>query len=328
MPPSLPLYGGGNPVKRIALLNCTMLLAGGAYEECYMKEVLAIGIALVASFCVNYSTYMQKKAVDALPRVSLKLSWAVIRTFITNRLWLAAMGIDGIGTALFMLALVFLPVSIVEPIITAGIALLAYLAIKNLGEKPGRTDSCAIGVTVLGVIFLAISLAEGLPKDKTYHPLELWTVAGVVVIMAVTVPLAQYLLGRGNIAAGLGVSAGLLIGIAAVFSRLLMGNFGGHWYLWLPVCVLAYPLGFGIFQTALQRGRAVVVAPIYNGIVVCVPIVVGTIALNEHLPENPALTVMRVAAFALIAIGAIVLSRRTPLEGPASQEKGTPNPTV
>jgi len=289
-----------------------------------MKEVLAIGIALSASFCVNYSTYMQKKAVDALPRLRLRLSWRVIREFITNRPWLVAMSMDALGTALFMVALIFLPVSIVEPIITAGIALLAYLAIKNLGEKPGRADFFAICITALGVIFLAASLAEGLPKEKTYNPLELWVVAGAVVIMAVAVPLALTLSGRGNIAAGLGVAGGLFIGIAAVFSRLLMGNFGGHWYLWLPACVLTYPLGFFIFQAGLQRGNAVVVAPIYNGLVVCVPIIVGTIALNEHLPKSPVLTALRVAAFALIVFGAIVLSRRT-VDGTVGLENGDPS---
>jgi drug/metabolite transporter (DMT)-like permease len=276
-----------------------------------MKEVLAIVIALSASFCVNYSTYMQKKAVDALPRLRLRLSRTVIRTFITNRPWLVAMSMDALGTGLFMVALIFLPVSIVEPIVTAGIALLAYLAIKNLGEKPSPADFFAIGITALGVILLAVSLAEGLPKGKTYNPLELWAVTCAVVIMAVSVPLTLHLMGRGNIAAALGVSGGLFIGIAAVFSRLLMGNFGGQWYIWLPACVLTYPLGFFIFQAGLQRGRAVVVAPIYNGLVVCVPIIVGTIALNERFPESPVLFGLRVAAFALIAFGAVVLSRRT-----------------
>jgi drug/metabolite transporter (DMT)-like permease len=276
-----------------------------------MKEVLAIGIAFSASFCVNYSTYMQKRAVDALPRLNVRISWAVIRSFITNRPWLAAMCVDALGTALFLIALIYLPVSIVEPIITAGIALLAYLAIKNLGERPGRADFLAMGATALGVIFLAISLAEGLPETKTFHPVELWAVATATVAVAVAVPLALYLSGRGSLAAGLGASGGLFIGIAAVFSRLLMGNFSGQWYLWLPVCVLTYPLGFLVFQAGLQRGNAVVVAPIYNGLVVSVPIVVGTLALNERLPESLLLMGMRVAAFALIAVGAVVLSRRT-----------------
>jgi drug/metabolite transporter (DMT)-like permease len=276
-----------------------------------MKEALAIVIAFAASFCVNYSTYMQKRAVDTLPRIKLRLSWTVIKMFITNRLWLSAMLVDGIGTALFMIALIYLPVSIVEPIITSGIALLAYLAIKNLGEKPGRTDSFAIAFTILGVIFLAISLAEGLPEGKTFHPLELWVVTGAIALIAVVLPLALQRSGRGNLAAGLGISGGLIIGMAAVFSRLLMGDFGNEWYLWLPACVLTYPLGFVVFQAGLQRGRAVVVAPIYNALVVCVPIVMGTIALGEHLPESLALSAMRIVAFVLIVFGSIVLSRRT-----------------
>jgi drug/metabolite transporter (DMT)-like permease len=279
-----------------------------------MDEVLAVTIALAASFCVNYSSYLQKKAVDALPKLRLRISWTVIRTFFTNRPWLAAMAMDAVGTALFMVALIFAPVSIVEPIITAGIALLAYLAIKNLGEKPGWADFCAIGMTALGVIFLAVSLAEGVPKEKSYHPLELWVVVVAAVVLAIALPLSMYLFGRGNIAAGLGVSGGLIIGTAAVFSRLLMGNFGGQWYIWLAVCAVTYPLGFALFQAGLQRGRAVVVAPVYNALVVSVPIAVGTVALNESLPESELLTALRVAAFVLIVVGTIVLSRRTAAE--------------
>jgi uncharacterized membrane protein len=277
-----------------------------------MKAVLAICIALGASFCINYSTYMQKKAVDALPRVKLRLSWPVIRAFITNRAWLSAMAVDALGTALFLVALIFAPVSIVEPIITAGIALLAYLAIKNLGERPGRFDFIAIGMTVLGMIFLAVSLAEGLPTEKTYNTFELWVAAAAIAALAVAVPLLLYFL------KGLAASGGLLIGLAGVFSRLLMGDFGGEWYLWLPVCMLTYPLGFMLFQTSLQRGKAVVEAPIYNGLVMCVPIIVGTIALNESLPSSPFLFALRVAAFALIIVGAVILSRRAAAGGPSA----------
>ena len=89
-----------------------------------MTEAIAVIIAFAASFCENYSTYMQKKAMNALPRLSLRLSWTVLRAFFTNRSWLAAMVMEGVGVSLYMVALIFLPVSIVEPIITAGIALV------------------------------------------------------------------------------------------------------------------------------------------------------------------------------------------------------------
>jgi len=292
-----------------------------------MEEAFAIFIAFGASFCVNFSTYLQKKAVDKLPRLRVRISWPIIRSFVTNVPWISAMVMDGLGTALFMVALIWLPVSIVEPIITAGIALLAYLAIKNLGEQPGRADFLAIGMTALGVIFLAVSLAGGLLQTKTYNPFELWAAAAATVAVAIALPLAMQVSGKGSVAAGLGVAGGLFIGIAGVFSRLLMGNFGGQWYAWLIACLLTYPLGFVFFQAGLQRGKAVVVAPIYNGLVVCIPIIVGSIALNEQMPTNPLLMALRISAFLLIVVGAIVLSRTTAAtkSSPANQadEAGT-----
>jgi drug/metabolite transporter (DMT)-like permease len=286
-----------------------------------MKAVLAITIAFGASFCTNYSTYLQKVAVDALPRIDWRFLRKTAKTFFTNRPWLVAMAMDALGTALFLVALIFAPVSIVEPILSAGIALLAYLAIKNLGERPSRSDSIAIGITVLGVILLAVSLAEGLQQSNQYHAWLLAVVTIALGIAAAVIPLALQRMERGEIAAGLGISGGLIIGLAGVFSRLLMGNFGGRWYLWLPVCFVAYPLGFAVFQAGLQRGRAVVVAPLYNGLVVCVPIIIGPVALNESLPANAALAALRIAAFALIVFGAVFLSSRTTAAGLMPREK-------
>ncbi len=276
-----------------------------------MKAVLAIAIALAASFCTNYSTYMQKVAVDALPPINWRFSWTVAKTFFTNRPWLSAMALDALGTGLFMVALIFAPVSIVEPILTAGIALLAYLAIKRLGERLSRSDALAIGMTVVGVIFLAVSLAEGLPQTKQYDGFLLAVVTLAIAAAAIAIPLVLQQAPWGELAAGLGISGGLIIGLAGVYSRLLMGNFGGRWYLWLPMCVASYPAGFAVFQAGLQRGKAVVVAPLYNGLVVCVPIVMGSVALDESLPRSAALAALRVAAFALIVLGAVFLSSRT-----------------
>ncbi len=284
-----------------------------------MIEAVAVIIAFAASFCENYSTYMQKKAMNSLPSLSLRLSWTVLWTFFTNRPWLSAMVMECVGVSLYLVALIFLPVSIVEPIITAGIALVAFLAIRKLGETPSRVDFLAIGTIAIGVLFLAVSLAEGLPKHNTYQPLELWASAALVLFLAAAVPLGLYLFRRENIAAGLGFAGGLVFGLSAVFSRLLMGDFGNLWYVWLLACVFTYPVGFGLFQAGLQRGRAVVVAPIYNAMMLCVPIVVGTVALNERLPASAVLTVLRLAAFILIAGGAIVLSRSTAGEKPVKR---------
>ena len=289
-----------------------------------MKEAFAVVAALAGSFLTNYSTYLQKMAVDALPMMEIRTSWQVVRRFVTNIPWISAMAMDGLGTGLYLVALIFLPVSIVEPILTAGIAILAYLAITKLGETPRRADYVAIAMTVLGVVFLAVSLAEGVPTGKTYHAVELWFVTAAILGVAIAVPIGIKLLGRGETAAGLGFAGGLLIGVAGVYSRLLMGNFGGNWYIWLFACLLTYPTGFLVFQAGLQRGKAVVVAPIYNSLVMCVPVVVGMVALNETLPDSAFLAALRIAAFALIIVGTIVLSSGAAAETLAKDDDQDP----
>jgi uncharacterized membrane protein len=275
-----------------------------------MKTILAVAIAIVASILLNYSLYLQKKAVDSLPKVEFKLSWSVIKTFITNIPWLSAQGFNIAGFALYMLVLSFAPVSVVEPIIASGVVLLAYLAIKNLGEKPRHMDLVAIGITILGVVLLGVSLAEGIPDDRLHDPLELWLFAGGIIFLSAVIPMSLRRRGPSSEAAGLGISAGLFMGIAAVFSRLLMGNFHGQWYIWILACIATYTPGFVILQAALQRGMAVIVIPPYNGIMEFVPILVGTIALNERFPESTVLTVLRIISFALILVGTVILSKR------------------
>jgi drug/metabolite transporter (DMT)-like permease len=214
-----------------------------------------------------------------------------------------------VGIAFYMLALTRLPVSLVEPIITAGIALVAFLAITKLGEKPGSIDFVAMGVIVAGVAMLALSLVGGVDKHNTYMPGILWPAVAAVAFLAVAVPLGLFLFRKQNFAAGLGCAGGLVFGLSAVFSRLLMGNAGNLWYLWLLGCAVTYPMGFGLFQSGLQRGRAVVIAPIYNGMMLAVPILIGTMAMNEHMPANDTLAVLRIISFVLIVCGSVVLAR-------------------
>ena len=278
-----------------------------------MRESLAIAIAIVAALLLNWAIYLQKKAVLDLPEVKAKISWTLVKAFITNKPWMLAQIVNVSGFALYSVALALAPVSIVEPIIASGVVLLAYLAIKNLDEKPRRIDYFAMSASVLGVIFLGVSLAEGIPKDVLRHPLEIWFVAAGVLLLAVVLPIFMRGGSNNTQAAGLGVSVGLFFGMAAVFQRLLMLNIGHNWVLvvvFIAACIATYVPAFIILQAALQKGMAMVVAPIYNGLMEFVPIVLGMAVLNEGFPQSNVLKVLRILAFALILMGTVILSQR------------------
>lgn len=284
-----------------------------------MQEFFAILCAILGAITLNWAIYLQKKAVQALPEVEFKFSRHTIKAFVTNKPWLLAQSVNVTGFVLYSVALALAPVSIVEPIIASGVVLLAYLAIKHLGEKPRRIDYVAMGMSVLGVALIGVSLAEGLPKDKLNHGWEIPVFAGVIIGLAIIFPLIM----RGSkarLSVGLGISVGLFFGMAAVFQRLLMMylvNFKTHWelfFVFLVCCICTYIPAFVLLQAALQKGMAIVVAPIYNGLMEFIPIVVGMMALNESFPASNLLKVVRILAFVLILTGTVILSQRAEAE--------------
>jgi uncharacterized membrane protein len=281
-----------------------------------LKEAIAILCAIAGALTLNLAIYLEKVAVTDLPEVDTKHWKTTFKAFITNKPWLFAQVINITGFVLYSIALALAPVSIVEPIIASGVVLLAYLAIKHLGEKPRKIDYAAMGMTVLGVIFIAISLLEGLPKDHLDHGWEIPIFSVIILGLAVIIPLMMRG-SRARLSVGLGISVGLLFGMAAVYQRLVMMYLGNiskmHWvlfFVFLAMCVACYIPAFILLQAALQKGMAIIVAPIYNGLMEFVPIVVGMLALSEALPQSNLLKVIRLLAFVLIITGTVILSQR------------------
>ena len=298
-----------------------------------MKTVAGILIAIASALLFNHAVYRMKVVVVTLPKIEMKFSWAVVKAFITNWRWLSAQIENLMGFVLYAVAVSLIPVSIVEPITAAGICLLVYLAIRQLGEKVQPRDYIAIGMTVLGVILISLSLERGVSNAAPdYH--MFWIFAMVIVGLAVVIPL---FVGRGSTnahAVAIGVSGGLLDGIAGVFLRLTMLNWGHDWrstLMFLAVCVAAYVSAFILLQAGLQRGNAIVVAPVYNSIMEIVPIVVGMVALNESFPTvnghtDIFLATIRILAFVLILVGTVMLASRAEQTGELqpAEEKATP----
>ncbi len=299
-----------------------------SYGRSVMKTVLAVACAVAASLGINYALYLQKKAVEKLPAVKLEISWTVFMAFASNRPWLISIGVTLVGGAFYSIAILLAPISVVQPIVASGVALRAYLAIKNLGEKPGKADLYAIGVTILGVILIGVSLAEGIPPEAEHSPGILWIFTGAVVFLALVIPLLM----RGGVgnrqAAGLGISVGLLFGIAAIFSRLLLLDWSNQFsargisVVFASVFLLGWALtvipAFIMLQAALQRGMAVVVVPLVAGLSQLVPILGGMIALNEPFPKSTALSAVRILAFVLILGATVVLARTAEESSPTT----------
>jgi len=287
---------------------------------------LAVILAVVATCMINYSGYMQKRELDKLPLIGSQKPWETVKTFFKCRPWLEAQFLQLGGTLIKGLALGLAPLSIIQPINTAGIALLAVLAITKLGEKPTTSDWVGIGTIIVGLLMLGRSLIGVETKAFSYNPLILWffvllffTVAGVSLYNGIKRRDVQ----APNLIA---VASGVLIGLTAVIIKLGWNDFGARFwehgfrhallspYIWLVILLPIVTLVLD--QVAMQRGKAIVVVPITTGMSNLIPIIIGIVAMHEPLPTSGGMLFLRIGSFVFIIGGAIILSLRkeTPKE--------------
>ncbi len=239
----------------------------------------------------------------------------MFKAFMTSRLWGVGMGPDDVWLGPVPRLDQFAPISIIQPTLGVGLAVLALFSVFYLQEKIGALEWAAFAAMLTGMILLGLSATdEGKPPLPEWPPL-----LGVTAAVLGLSTLA-YVLGKRGVLAGirtdslLGMVSGLFIGLAALYTKAMFTFLDdGQRLIGLGVCltvvIVANVVGLGVMQSGFQRGKALVVVSLEAVINKVVAIVGGMIALAEFLPEDPARSKMRIAAFILILFGTAALAR-------------------
>jgi hypothetical protein len=86
---------------------------------------------------------------------------------------------------------------------------------------------------------------------------------------------------------------------------------GGERIAFVVSVVVGYALGTWLLQLGYQRGSALAVAGVATLFTNALPIVAGTVVLDEPVPSG-VLGDLRLLAFAAVVVGAILLTRPDP----------------
>lgn len=270
-------------------------------------------LALVAAFLYNLGVVLEKRALRGLPPVTAAHPGRLLWTLAGSVGWLAGFGLIGAGLVLQGVVLAHLPFSIAQPLQASGVVVTVVLSRLLLGERPGREELAWLGTVAVAVVLLGLS--GGDPAG---------TSCDGAALLAVGIPacgVAIWLYARSHSAFGLGLSAGLLYGVAGLALKGASTSLAGQpWYLW-PSLALASPYAWGVivcsamgmilFQSALQRCPASIVVPVSNLTGTAFTIVAGSVLYREHLPSDPRLLALRVGG-SVIAIGAALALARVP----------------
>jgi len=267
--------------------------------------IAGLALALVSSAALNWSYLVQHGAAAELPPLRLRHPVRSLRSLFSDLTWVIGF-VTGIGGwVLYVTALWLAPLSLVQATSAGGIGLLALLVQRRSGERLPRRDWIAVGVAVAGLVLLGISLAGGSSAGGTPSWLQIggWMMVSVVVA-ALAAGSAAHLLAAG---AGLGIAAGVLYGAGDVGTKAAVQ---GHvWLLLVPALLVCHGLAFVALQLGFQRGGALATAGVASLLTNALPIAAGVVIFHEALPGG-ILGVTRALAFALVVIGAALLSRQ------------------
>jgi len=294
-----------------------------------MRLAAGVFLAIIATVLVNYSNFLQKRQLELLPRIGEESWVTTVRAFANCTPWLAAQGIMLTGTALHSLAVGLAPLSVVQPINAAGVCLLVILAVTRLHETASPVDWAGIISIIIGVLMLGVTLVKTPGTVQDYRPVILWFFIVLMLLVSFSTLIAAFLRKDDRASSFLGIGVGVLVGLTAIFTKMAWVDVGNRWgefrvvgflfstYFWLAIIITLICLV--LFQTALQRGSAIVVVPLVTGFSNLIPIVVGLIAFREPFPTGTTMVVLRLMSILLIIGGSILLSLRK--EGGTSVKK-------
>ncbi len=266
---------------------------------------VAFGLALCSTTLTSLAYLREHDAAASMPALSMRRPLHSLHLLLADRSWLLGFAMESSGFLLYAAALALAPLALVQSIIAGGIGLLAYLTYRLGGRQPlGPRRVAGAAISVLGLVALAVSLSEGTGEGHS------GSTATVLVWLCGTaaLALAVVLLGRRllGVAVANAVAGGLLFSIGDISTKL--ATQGGARLAFVVTLILGYTLGTTLLQLGYQAGAALTVAGLATLLTNVLPILAGTLVLDEPVPSG-ALGVLRVLAFVAVTVGAVLLAR-------------------
>jgi hypothetical protein len=270
-----------------------------------VATAIAFALALLSTTLTSLAYLREHKAAAALPALSLRRPLQSLRLLLTDRGWLLGFAMESGGFLLYAAALALAPLALVQSIAAGGIGLLAFLSVRLTGGRLGGRRLIGVVVAVLGLVALAISLANGSGGEGhsgSTLAVLVWIFGTAVLAGAVIV------IGRPTLGAAVAnaLAGGLFFSVGDISTKL--ATQGGARIAFVVPLILGYTLGTTLLQLGYQAGAALTVAGLATLLTNVLPILAGTIVLEEPVPSG-ALGALRVLAFVAVTVGAVLLAR-------------------
>jgi drug/metabolite transporter (DMT)-like permease len=268
------------------------------------QTAIALVVALASTTLTNVAYLREHDAAAALPALSLRRPLHSVQALLTDRSWLVGFALESCGFALYVAALALAPLTLVQSVAAGGIGILAFVSARMRRQRLGRHELAGVLVSMLGLVALAVSLAGGSAEGTGGSTAEilLW-LSAMAGAAAVALALGQRF---GALAVAEGIAGGLFFSIGDISVK--VATQGSARTAFAIGVIVGYSLGTLFLQLGYQKGGALTVAGLATLLTNALPIAAGGVVLGEPVPSG-AYGGIRVAAFAAVTLGAILLAR-------------------
>jgi drug/metabolite transporter (DMT)-like permease len=272
-----------------------------------MSSVAAgVALAALASVLFNAAIVIQAREAREVPQEH-GLHVSLIGRLLRRPRWLLGAALGLTAFPLQTIALLWAPLTAVQPADATGLLVLLFLGVRLLHERVGRRELIAVVSIAVGIVALTIAA----PKRQVTHVngADVLVPMLIVAVVALAPLVFRRWVGANSIAVV--VSAGAAFALGAFCAKIVADAIDrkawGGMVIAVAIAAVASLVGTLSEQSALQRRQATQVAPIIFAIELLVPVALAVLVVGEDWERSS--TIGIVVALALVVGGALSLAR-------------------
>jgi drug/metabolite transporter (DMT)-like permease len=268
--------------------------------------------ALLSALATNLAFLFKYKGAVAAPDVDMRQPLRSAIDLFRSKWWSIGWAVAAVAFALHVAALTLAPISIGQAVLAGGLVFLAVLAERYFGFELGRRQWAGIGLVAVSLSLLTLTGGGGGEANSGYSLAGMIVFEGIAVCVGLLLVLS-HLVERIPVQRGvlLGIAAGLGFGISDVAIKGVSGDLdsgpAGLLSPWSVVIVTAAVFSFYASARSLQIGDGVAVIAVTSVAANLSTILAGLAVFGDRLGNDPLVVGVRLAAFALILLGAALI---------------------
>ena len=282
--------------------------------------IFGVILAIASALATNLAYLFKQRGAVLAPAIKVRHPLRSAADLFRSKWFLVGWIVAVVAWGLHVGALSLAPLSVVQAVLSGGLAFLAVLAERFFGFHLGRRQWVGLSITAAGLAVIGLTGA-GADHPRQGSLAALIAVEGAIFLIGATLVRISTRRHLSSRAEGLllGVAAGALFGVSDVAIKWLTeaapGPLLGLVSPWTLTALVAGVIAFYASARSLQIGKAVEVIALTSVAANLSAIFGGIVVFHEPIGSGPLEIGARLLAFCFVIAGAALMpgpTRTTP----------------